>query len=347
MEDNDLSDDTLEMNKPITSRRHISKRLVVLLLLVVGVFGYCSWRYYRIVKAPLDVSNATTAQALSWFALRDLSSEPEEKRSELFELYFSKITGGSGELSDRDKIEIPSSLQGVASSFLKSADQKVESWNKNRVRPPFARVDYVVQPTGDHPSNYVLSSDVKPGPGLQKRWQERQVAVVRGSVHTPTVERNVQTLLMQWFVDRCKRYDVAPDDKKKETLERYAAELLKLQAFYNKFRVSGGQTPLSREHQLREFERVNEGWLEFASVDELAKVMWFKDLLTTVIVLQEVGVDGSKFYPPTIRKDAANENDSSDKGGDSPSDAAAPKRPAKRVLDVVNRYLFVGKKRQK
>ena len=340
MEDNDSSDAPLKLAKPKASRGHISRRLLVFLVIVAAGLGYCGWRYYRITKAPLDVENATTAQALSWFALRDLSSESEEKRSELFKLYLDKLTSGSGEVGDNDKIEIPSSLQGVASSFLKNADQKVENWNNNRVRPPFARVDYVVRPAENHPSNYVLSSDVKPGPGLEKRWQERRVAVARGSVHTPVVERNVHTLLMQWFVDRSKRYDATPDDKKKALLEKYAAELIKLQSLYNKFRVSGGQTKLNRERQLREFERANEGWLEFASVDELAKVLWFKDLLTTVVVLQEAGVDGAAFYPPTIRKVASNEEEgAADKDG-------AAKRSAKRVLDAVNRYLFVEKKAQ-
>ncbi len=336
MEDYDNSEDSFEISKPIASRRHVSKRLVVLLVLVVGVFGYCSWRYYQIIKAPLDVSKATNAQALSWLALRDLSSESEEKRSELFGFYYDKLTGGSGELVENSKIEIPSGFQGVANSFLKNADQKVEKWNKSRVRPPFARVDYVIKPTGDHPSKYVLSSDVKPGPGLQKRWQERQVAVARGSVHTSTVERNVQTLLLQWFVKHSKDYDAAPDVRKKVHLEKFATELVKVQSLYNNFRVSGGQTQLVRELQLREFERVNEGWLEFASVDELARVMWFKDLLTTIIVLREAGVDNSKLIPPPIRKDATNEEDSS-------SDDVAAKRPVKRVLDAVNGYLFIEK----
>ena len=347
MEDHDQSDDDFELNQPITSERHVSKRLVVLILLVVGVFSYCSWRYYQIVKAPLDVSKATNTQALTWFTLRDLSSESKEKRSELFDFYYDKLTSGSGELSDNAKIEIPSSLQGVASSFLKNADQKVENWSKNRVRPPFARLDYVIKPTGDHPSKYVLSSDVKPGPGLQKRWQERQVAIARGSVRTTAVERNIQMLFMQWFIEHSKTYDEAPDVRKKVHLEKFATELMKLQALYNNLRISGGQTRLSRELQLREFERVNEGWIEIASVDELARVMWFKDLLTTIIVLREAGVDNSKIIPPPIRKDETAEKDSTNDPDASSKNDDAAKRPAKRVLDAVNGYLFVEKAAQK
>lgn len=335
MQDQNASDDSVTLKKNKISKRHISKRLVVLIILVVGAFGYCGWRYHRIVKAPLDVSKATKTQALSWFALRDLSSESEEKRSELFDYYYRQLTSGSGELTDGASVEIPSSLQSVASSFLKNADQKVESWSKKRVRPPFARIDYVVKLSeGDHPSKYVLSSDVKPGPGLKKRWQERQVAVARGAAKTPVVERNVQMMLMQWFVDRSKRYDAVPDAKKKELLERYADELVKLQGLYNKFRVSGGQTQLARSLQLREFERANEGWLEFATLDELAKTMWFKDLITSVIVLKEAGIDGSRFYPPTIKKKA-------------PTSDAEAKRPVDRALDAAKRYFFVEKTPEK
>ena len=333
MEDQDRSDVPLKRKNQKTSGRHVSKRLIVLLLIVVGAFGYCAFRYYRIVKAPLDVSHASKTQALSWFALRDLSSESEEKRSELFDYYFDQLTDDAGEVNENKKVEIPSSIQGVASSFLKNADQKVENWNKKRVRPPFARIEYVIKPAENHPSKYVLSTDVKPGPALEKRWQERQVAVARGSARTPTVERNVQMLLMQWFVDRGKRYDATPDDKKKALLEKYATELLKLQAIYNRFRISGGQTQLGRELQLREFERANEGWLEFATVDELAKVMWFTDLITTVIVLKEAGVEGSLFYPPTIKEDVRPQS------GDL-------KQTGKRAFEAAKRYLFVEKSPQ-
>ena len=335
MQDQDASDAPMTLNKNIISERHVSKRLVVLIILVLGAFGYCGWRYYRIVNAPLDVSKATKTQALSWFALRDLSSESEEKRSELFNYYYDQLTSGSGELSDSANVKLPSSLQGVASSFLKNADQKVENWSKNRVRPPFARIDYVVKPNeDDHPSIYVLSTDIKPGPSLKKRWQERQVAVARGAAKTPVVERNVQMMLMQWFVDRSNRYDAVPDARKKRLLERYAEELVKLQGLYNRFRISGGQTQLTRSLQLREFERANEGWLEFANVDELARTMWFKDLITSVIALKEAGIDGAQFYPPTIKKKA-------------PTSDAEAKRSVDRALDAVKRYLFVEKAPEK
>ena len=67
MEDQDRSDVPLKRKNQKTSGRHVSKRLIVLLLIVVGAFGYCAFRYYRIVKAPLDVSHASKTQALSWF----------------------------------------------------------------------------------------------------------------------------------------------------------------------------------------------------------------------------------------------------------------------------------------
>ena len=330
MEDEENQEVRFVITKPKSSRRRHPVRFIVILLLVFGAIGYCGWRYRQIVVAPIDVRTATDAQAVSWFALRDLSAESEETRGELFDFYFQKVAKGEhGEFvfDEEHKLEVPSNLQGIASSVLRSSERKVEAWDKKRTRAPFVRIDYVLKRPEGRSATYVTSSDILPGPGLEKRWQERQVAVAKGTVRRTNVERNIQLMLMQWFVKRYKAYDETPGDQKKEYLERCSRELFAIQECYKNLYVSSGRSAPDRVRQLREFERMNEGWCEFASLEELARVMWFKDLVITVTVLHEAGVADSPLYPPRYPE-------KTDDGGDSPC-------PAKPLLDAAKNYFFI------
>lgn len=269
-------------------------------LLVVAALGYCGWQYYRIVSSPIDVKNATKAQALSWLALRDLSEESDETQAELFHFYVSKLGGDDLDEISFDANDVPSNLKGAIRSILRGSDKKVAAWDKNRVRPPFARIDYVIRPSSERNSRYATSGDVFPGPSLERSWQERQVAVARGDARASNAERNIQMLVFRWFVDRCERYDATPDEQKKSFLEKTADELESFQRFYDELRETSGLPGSTRVDQLRDFERMNDGWREFAELDQLARVMWFKDLLISTIVFKEAGADDLSTTPPAL-----------------------------------------------
>ncbi|MGI6402430.1 MAG: hypothetical protein ACOX0A_10065 [Thermoguttaceae bacterium] len=320
--------------------RRRSIKLIVVLALVFGALGYCGWQYYMIVFAPINVANATNAHALSWLALRDLSSESQDQLAELFDFYCSRLTGDeSGEFvfDDSVSLEAPESIRGVVGSVLSATDSRTLTWAENRVRPPYARIDYVVVPTPERASRYVVSADIKPGPALEKRWQGRQIAVARGETRSSNVERNIRALVMQWFVSRLRRYDATPDEKKKEYLDATARELIAFQGFYNRFRVSNGSPELSLVELLREFERTNEGWCEITPLDELARVMWFKDLLVSIVVLQRANID-LPLYPPTVAVK-----------GDKESGTAAGSRvnsAVKATRRALRKYFFEGDHRR-
>lgn len=272
------------------------------LAIVILLLATCAGVFYRNVMAPIDVENATLTKAVGWLALRDLTKETSETRAKLFEMYFGKVVENpddSFEFDENlDELPLPANLQGVVGTFLKEGDKKLEEWNQGRRRPPFVRIDYVIRHDGDSTSKYIVSSDVAPGTALTKRWQEGHILVTSGRSLASNVERNIQMLFMQWFLFRMKTYDALPDSEKKSFLERCADEIQTLQRFYVKLREANGLAPLTRAEMLNQFERQNEGWCEFAQIDELAKVMWFKDLLVKVVVLQELNLSERDLYPP-------------------------------------------------
>lgn len=353
MEENEEVKDVKFVMKKRSRRRPIVKLLILLGVLAV-VLAFCGWRFYRNVSAPIDIENASTAKAVGWLAFRDLTRESAETRAELFDMYFGKITDDPDAAfsfdPDKDAIEIPSNLQSVVHTFLKSGEEKVDEWNRKRVRPPFVRIDYVIRGDGESTSQYVVSSDVFPGPALQERWQQRHIAATTGESHTTNVERNVQMLLMQWFESRLKSYDAAPDAEKKAFLERCADEVDSLQKLYASLRASAGMRKLNRSEQLREFERQNEGWCEFAELEELARVIWFKDLVVSVVVMRELNQPNSDLYPPkaprystvSVVAEPAADAESADSAGAASADAepAVDAGAARPVLDAIRNYFF-------
>ena len=215
--------------------------------------------------------------------------ESQDQLAKLFDFYCSRLTGDeSGEFvfDDSVSLEAPESIRGVVGSVLSATDSRTLTWAENRVRPPYARIDYVVVPTPERASRYVVSADIKPGPALEKRWQGRQIAVARGETRSSNVERNIRALVMQWFVSRLRRYDATADEKKKEYLDATARELIAFKAFTTVSRFQRESGTFARR-TAPQFERTNEGWCEITRSTNSRESCGSKDLLVSTSSFRE------------------------------------------------------------
>ena len=168
-------------------------------------------------------------------------------------------------------------------------------------------------------------------------------AELLGEVVTSSTEKNVQLLIMQWFATRCKSYDAAPDDQKKAKLDAISAELTNVQGFYNGIREAAKKKPLTQSELLREFEMSVESWCEFASLEELAKILWFKDLVVGIVANQKAGASFAAFsYPPLVPSKSVSAEDQDSENGQNKlfefKDGYAGK-----AADAVRNYFFKPK----
>lgn len=271
-------------------------------LLILIAAGYGGYRFYRLRSAPIDVKKATKTEAISWLALRDLSQESSETRSELVNFYLEKISDDE-EIKEENqnnsqKFVLSPKLKNIANTLLLDSDNETIRWDEERERPSYFRIDYVVKRDSNSDSIYVLTTDVKPTASLLARRQEAIDAAKNKNRKLSKFEKNIQTLLLQCFLEYGKTYDSTSDEEKERTLEILADRVLELQEVYVKLRAAGGAQAQTRAELLRSFEKVCEGWYAFADPEELARGLWFKDVVVSVIVARELGM--KNVYPPKL-----------------------------------------------
>ena len=327
-------------------------------LLVVALGSFAAFFYWRSVSAPIDVENASTGDLVGWLAFRDLSAETPETRERLFDRYVETLDGdGDGEGVDPERIELsPQARQAARAFFQREAERKANARPADAGRAPYLRLDYYVAPrNADSPqkSEYVLSDDVRPGPALLKRWnasREKRQTGDASTKKTPAVEKNVRLLVMQWFVAKRKAYDDAPDAEKARRLEQTVDELLGWQELYEKIYLDATQTAATRAEMLAEFEKTVDSWNEFETPEELAKILWFKDLIVANVAARETPLGRlTSPEPPRARKvapaDSAADSDSAATNENATvetSENAAPtgRDFGRQALDAARRFLF-------
>ena len=294
--------DELEEAQISGAKRRFWRRFTVFVILILLVGG-CVALFARRYMAPIVVEEATPDKAVGWLVLRDLSEESADNQEKLFDLYLGSVSVPSAEDAKKTTYKLPEPVKKFSGLCLAGREKKVDEWEKSYRRPPYLRVDYVIKPQKTRTSQYVLSSDVAPGPSLEKRWNAQREQLAKGGkgAKKTLAEKNVQLLMMQWFATRCKSYDAAPDDQKKAKLDAIAAELSNVQGFYNGIREAAKKKPLTQSELLKEFEMSVESWPEFASLEELAKILWFKDLVEGIVANQTTGASFAAFsYPPLV-----------------------------------------------
>ncbi len=325
-------------------------------LLVVALGLVAAFLYWRNVSAPIDAENASTGKLVGWLALRDLSVETPETRERLFDRYVETIGGADG-VVEPEKLELPPQAKKFARIFFaerakNDGDEELRfeeddaaldaSKTPNAKRAPYLRLDYYVAPRPvDSPrtSEYVLSDDVRPGPALLKRWNASREQAKNGAAKTkktPAVEKNLRLLVMQWFVAKRKTYDAAPDAEKARRLQETIDELVGWQELYVKIQVDATQTTPTRAEMLAEFEKTVESWNEFETPEELAKTLWFKDLIVAAVAAQETPF--GRLTPP---KPPRARNVASNRSSETLENAAKTGRDfGRQTLDAARRFFF-------
>ena len=339
-------------------KSHWLRNLILLAFVALVVGATCYYR--KTTKQPIDVENATPSQAISWLAMRDFSEESKDTKKKLFDYYFGVLQEGAADANAETgaeatpqatvskarspKLKLPKKLESASSLFFIGADKKVDAWARNRERPAYLRIDYLVRPTTPRAeTTRVLSSDVKPGPALVRRYQDNRAATYSGENKKSKIEKNVNLLVMQWFVLKAEEYDATSDANADSFLRQTALDMEGLQEFYNALRESAKQNELTRVQLLKEFERQTEGWCEIGELDEVAKALWFKDLLVCYVVAREANAP-KLATPPQLSKKARQslgleapnaevENDV--EAGEGEDGAAKAKRSFERVKSAI------------
>lgn len=294
-------------------------------LLVVALGSVAGLFYWRSVSAPIDVENASTGKLVGWLALRDLSAETPETRERLFDRYLETLESDDGVVKP-EKLELPEQAKRFARLYFQRVEEAKEAKEAQKPetpatknvktpkrpdskRAPYFRLDYYVatrSADSTETSEYVVSSDVRPGPALLKRWnavREKSNADADKRDKTPAVEKNVRLLAMQWFVAKRRAYDKAPDAQKQRRIDETVDELLGWQKLYKKILNDATQAPTSRAEMLAEFEKTVESWNELETPEELAKTLWFKDLIVAAVAKRETPLGRlTKSEPPRARK---------------------------------------------
>ena len=302
-----MNDAEKEVQTPERAKRKPMKSLWRVLnvaaLAILIAAGYSGYRFYRVGSAPIDVKKATKTEAISWLALRDLSLESSETRSELVNFYLEKFSDNEeikeeNQNNSQKEFVLSPKLKNIAHTLLLDSDNETIRWDEERERPSYFRIDYVVKRDSNSDSIYVLTTDVKPTASLLARRQEAIDAAKNKNRKLSKFEKNIQTLLLQCFLEYGKTYDSTSDAEKERTLEILADRVLELQEVYVKLRAAGGAQAQTRAELLRSFEKVCEGWYAFADPEELARGLWFKDVVVSVIVARELGM--KNVYPPKL-----------------------------------------------
>ncbi|MBQ9874674.1 MAG: hypothetical protein IJM30_09435 [Thermoguttaceae bacterium] len=284
-------------------RKRFWKRFIVYVV-VLATLGAIAGLVVHRYSAPIDMEKATRDKAIGWLVIRDLTTEPPETKEKLFDLYLGGVSIPDPDNPAEVDYALPEGAKKFSGLFLSGRDDKVAEWRANRIRAPYLRVDYLLAPEKRRPGAPILSTDVVPSPSLERAISERREELARGRAKKPNAEKNVQFLVMQWFLTKAKAYDATPDAQKKARLDADVDELLRFQRFYNGIRESARKAPLTRVQALREFEMTMDGWLDFAEPDELARALWYKDVLETGAARQIGGGDAGKLFdgvpwPPT------------------------------------------------
>ncbi len=343
----DLTEETNQVSEEQTERSNSKKKtrrrcgcLCFCFTAILASVAFAFYLHSKITTEPIDVEKATTVKAVGWLTMRDLSQETPQTREDLFRLYVGNATIPDVASKSGEQMELPESVKKMASVFLKDRDKKIKTQAQTNKRTPYLRLDYLIVPTrtDDRASRYVVSDDVQPGPSLKARWtRSREAFQEKDAPKKSYVEKNVQLLVMQWFVARRNEYDSIPDEQKRQKLESTADELTRMQGFYNKLR--GTQAALTRVQMLREFESTMESWNEIGTVEELAKTLWFKDLLISVVASKNAGLGADVApYPPSLLSEKYRA--SSDKEKDVRNERFEFVKKAKPVCDAVRNYFF-------
>lgn len=257
---------------------------------------------------PIVPERATPTRLVRWAITRDLRELPLAQQEILLQKYVELFGAGA---SDSERLSIPGWLKFFAKKCIVSRREQVAHWTDDHEQLPAFRDEYqIVRPegvsggTGGIPffrrstngAKAVLSSDIHPTAML------RQILETPESIAVPTpttlAEANCRRFGKLWFQCKMNQYDQTPDAQKAEQLAKTAEELFWWQHCYNKHLKSIGLQELNDFEIMAEFSLMTTCWYTDSTPEELARLLWYKDLVVSATALKKMNIkDISRLLP--------------------------------------------------
>lgn len=292
-----MPDSQTRMPVPSTAAMKLSRIFTRLVLFVFVVFcvaglgiGYWFHKYCPSIK--LERANADVLTG--WLLLRDFRSLDSSTQEELLKAYLEHFGPNSKPV---EKNNVYGAALRIAAKYAGERNRRVAQWGATRPKRLFARNEYAVSVADLErvKGQFIVSSEVVATRQLLQSLQTDKYEVPRPMTKT---EGNCRILTKRWFLMRMNEYDRKPDKEKVAFLEELTRELDWWQNYYNDFLVAMGLERDGELELLRELSLLVCSWYEGTPPDELARVLWFKDLVVSVAVLQRAGIrDYSAVIP--------------------------------------------------
>lgn len=256
---------------------------VLLLVVLIGI-GVWIKRFYD----PIDMSRADKTRLAGWIVLRDFANETPETRSKLAERYFDPL-----QRIDKVDFDSPAVKKFIpyAKEYAEQRNKKVAEWDANKVKRSFARTDYRIVPS-DPNQVYIAVKDIEPTPNLTDYLDQRKKSKpsdVRSAENR--TESNIRVLTKEWFLQQMTKYEDAAENEKASSIEKTASELNHLSYLYNSALAEMGLPNPTRMEQIRDLHFMTDVWFDDTPPEELARLLWFKDLILSVFIAQQTGTD--------------------------------------------------------
>lgn len=256
----------------------------------------------QMLFTPIKIENADTFHLFGWAVARDLTKENPETQQDLSEAYFNEITNGAAKIDFQDK-NVQKALPQVKKTILQR-EEMLDHWESIHKSDGSIKRLYKIAKTDTHA---ILSADISPSERLNA-----QIASLKESKKTMVpaaqtkMERNIRALTKAWFLSKIAAYDAADDQGKPKVLLDCADNLQHLQALYNQLRQEAGLQKVEDLAQLRELNFAVASWYDDTPADELARLLWFKDMLLSIMVARQAGlppkIDSMIFRSPETEK---------------------------------------------
>ena len=275
--------------------------LAILLLVAAGIIG---WMYRSVVTEPIPVEKieeAEPTELAGWLVLRDLEKETPEIKSKLAEKYFTPIR-------ENVKIDLRTPLAQkllpLTKKYIETREKTLSDWEATKRQRSFLRRDYAVQPAVDE-RRVILSTDIAPTDSL--RAELKEIADSGNPCVPPPATRteaNIRTLLKNWFFANIARYDAAEEDQKFAEILSTTEQLRRIQKLYNDYLEEIGLERQTDLEMLRDFDFMTSSWYDGTPPEELARLLWYKDLIVSVMVAERAGLTPSEkmIFRPEKKK---------------------------------------------
>lgn len=283
-----------------TPMMRISHAFFRLILVVIGiVFLTINWWLGRCCP-PISMERANPDTLVGWLIFRDLNKLNAEEQEEILKKYIEHF----GPTATSKKSIMFRALTATIKKYTAARTNRVVTWNKDRARLPFLRNEYHLVPNKSKPDIFIGSDEIFPTPELERTLQHRDEMKVP-AVKTKA-EGNCRMLSKKWFLYKIKQYDATPDEDKKIFLEEAADEMDWWRQYYNEYLSSFRLSQLTEVEVLREFSLLSQSWYQTCEPNELARLLWFKDLLVSISILKRMKISRYEQFIP-IQKTATSD----------------------------------------